>query len=128
MSAELIDAYLNGPRTLSNARLSYLVVSHAELDPASTLLTPPPTPSPSFGDKPSRVLNDDLGLPQSQFDLLICAMHFIGDGMALHTFANDFFSLLGSKRTDAELEEVLRSEWQERWQHTDISVSPNSIQ
>lgn len=123
MSAELIDTYLNGPRTLSNSRLSYLVVSHAEADAANTLLTPPQTPLPTADHEPSLELNDGLGLPPSQFDLLICAMHFIGDGMALHTFANDFFSLLGSSNTDAELEQMLRSEWAERWRNKEHDVS-----
>lgn len=49
-------------------------------------------------------------------------MHFIGDGMALHTFANDFFGLLGSTRSDAELEEMLELEWAERWQNKDNDV------
>ena len=59
MSAELIDAYLNGPRTLSNDRLSYLVVSQPEVDP---LLTPPRTPSPSGEDQPRLALDDVPGL------------------------------------------------------------------
>jgi hypothetical protein len=29
-----------------------------------------------------------------EHELFICAAHFIGDGMALHQFANDFFGLL----------------------------------
>ena len=123
MSAELIDAYLNGPRTLSNSRLSYLVVSHAERDPANTLLTPPPTPVPSAEHEPSLASNHEHGLPPSHFDILICAMHFIGDGMALHTFANDFFGLLGGVKSDAELEEMLRAEWAERWHNQTHDVS-----
>ena len=59
-----------------------------------------------------------------QYELLICAMHFIGDGMALHTFANDFFGLLGSSKTDAELEDMLNTEWSERWQNKQNDVSP----
>ncbi|KAF7307351.1 hypothetical protein MIND_00529100 [Mycena indigotica] len=77
---ELIDAYLNGPRTLSNERLSYLIVG-------------------------SRESSED-------FDLLICATHFLGDGMALHQCANDFFGLLSEQ---ASLETILEDEWENWW-------------
>ncbi|EKM61320.1 uncharacterized protein PHACADRAFT_247854 [Phanerochaete carnosa HHB-10118-sp] len=129
--AELIDSYLNGPRTLSNSRLSYLVISHGEEDPATSLLTPPRTPSPSYESlKSTAALNNEDGLPHSQFDILICAMHFIGDGMALHTFANDFLGLLGSEKSDAELEAMLHAEWTERWQdsHHDSSMLPAALE
>lgn len=49
-----------------------------------------------------------------QCDFLICATHFLGDGMALHQFANDFFGLLGSRSTMSELATTLSSEWQSR--------------
>ncbi|KAJ6604797.1 hypothetical protein DFH09DRAFT_322316 [Mycena vulgaris] len=87
---EMIDTYLNGPRTLSNERLSHLVVAHQEPIEASTL-------------------------ELQNFDLLICATHFLGDGMALHQFANDFFALLASDRADADLECMLTDEWYSRW-------------
>jgi len=83
---ELIDSYLNGPRTLSNDRLSYLIVSTPEA---------PDTPSPNH-------------------EFFICAAHFLGDGMALHQFANDFFTLLGSSKTIDELETLLRDEYKTR--------------
>lgn len=82
---ELIDSYLNGPRTLSNDRISYLVFSFPEYNGPG---------------------GDTL---KCQF--LICAAHFLGDGMALHQFANDFFSLLGSSTTP-ELAALLSKEWQ----------------
>ena len=50
-----------------------------------------------------------------QHEILICAMHFLGDDMALHQFANDFFSLLGSDRSELELRELLDEEWTARW-------------
>ena len=109
----LIDSYLNGPRTLSNDRLSYLFLSSAETMP----LTPPATPVPS---SPHRVVVDQV----SEFDLLICAAHFLGDGMALHTFANDLFTLLagdadGEPLSDAKLNAILEKEWTDRWTPTD---------
>ncbi|KAG2022925.1 hypothetical protein CC2G_000639 [Coprinopsis cinerea AmutBmut pab1-1] len=82
---DLIDSYLNGPRTLSNDRLSYLYIS-----------------SP---DTSSESSTDEL-----EFNWMICTTHYIGDGMALHQTANDFFTLLGSKKNEAELQALLNSE------------------
>ncbi|KAF7303295.1 putative 15-O-acetyltransferase Tri3 [Mycena kentingensis (nom. inval.)] len=79
---ELIDEYLNGPRTLSNERLSYLILAQEKATQAD-----------------------------NNFDLLICATHFLGDGMALHQFANDFFSLLADQR---DLDVILTDEWEKR--------------
>ncbi|KDR85482.1 hypothetical protein GALMADRAFT_218579 [Galerina marginata CBS 339.88] len=83
---DLIDEYLNGPRTLSNERLSYLIVS----------------------------CDDQSDEIEKSYDFLICATHFLGDGMALHQFANDLFSLLGSPLDLAGLREKLSAEWSER--------------
>ncbi|KIY47381.1 hypothetical protein FISHEDRAFT_24173, partial [Fistulina hepatica ATCC 64428] len=86
-SQELIDTYLNGPRTLSNERLSYLILSGKNLD------------------------CNGFRLPNLEiYDLMICAAHFIGDGMALHQFANTFLETL-SKKNEAELESMLEKEW-----------------
>jgi hypothetical protein len=105
---DLLEWYLNGPRTLSNERLSYLVVSRTPTL-EDQLPTPPSTPSNSV-DSPAadgdRVVN---------FELFICAAHFIGDGMALHQFANDFFGLLGSASSPEELEHIVADEWKQRW-------------
>jgi len=62
-------------------------------------------------------------------DILICAAHFIGDGMALHQFANDFFNLLGSTKTDSELETDLYNECLMRWARSsdEESVIPLSV-
>lgn len=35
--------------------------------------------------------------------------------MALHQFAHDFFTLLGSQNTVQDLEEMVNKEWVERW-------------
>ncbi|KAJ7631066.1 hypothetical protein FB45DRAFT_747482 [Roridomyces roridus] len=96
---DLIDTYLNGPRTLANERLSYLIISQVE---------------------------------EQEFDFLLCATHFLGDGMALHQFANDFFSLLASGRADEDLESMLTEEWYGRWggnKHDSVGVSlPASLE
>ena len=86
--AALIDAYLNGARTLSIDRLSYLIIG-----------------------------SDNTNAPESvkNYDLMICATHFLGDGMALHQFANDFFVLLGSCMDETALLEKLTAEWSEKY-------------
>lgn len=98
---ELIDAYLNGDRTLSNERLSYLILS----SDLTALPTPPLTLRPTDS-------TNDPSEPICGHDLLICATHFVGDGMALHRFANEFFGLLGSDKTLEGLETMLREEWE----------------
>ncbi len=50
-------------------------------------------------------------------------MHFLGDGMALHQFANDFFGLLGGEKSDDELREMLHEEWRVRWGNVPEEVS-----
>jgi hypothetical protein len=92
----LIDAYLNGARTLSNDRLSFLIISS---DCANTNM---PTDHTSL----ESVKN---------YDWMICATHFLGDGMALHQFANDFFVLLGSSMNEMALLEKLTIEWSEKY-------------
>jgi len=98
---DLLDSYLNGPRTLSNQRLSYLIVSetpkvdgHLPTDPSARL--------------PDHDLNHVF-----EYELFICAAHFIGDGMALHQFANDFFGLLGGASSQEELDQLVSNEWKQ---------------
>ena len=57
-------------------------------------------------------------------------MHFIGDGMALHMFANHFLQLLAGNDatsttpcTDEELLTLLSEEWETRWGHSAKSAS-----
>ncbi|KAJ7597467.1 hypothetical protein C8J56DRAFT_320793 [Mycena floridula] len=84
----LLNEYLNGPRTLGPEKLSYLTISS----------------------------HPDTRYPLQSYDFLLQATHFIGDGMALHNFANDFFVLLGdSKLTDDDLNDLLNSELEARW-------------
>jgi len=95
----IIDSYLNGPRTISNDRLAYLIVGNAE-ESQSTL--------------------SDVASGTFNYDLLITAAHFTGDGMALHSFANDFFNLLGGPTSEEALLEQLKQEWSAR--RTDLTV------
>jgi len=111
---ELIDGYLNGPRTLSNDRLSYLILSR-------------PKPTEDSASVAAPVLGNDQSTEPQQYELLICATHFLADMMALHRFANDFFNLLGSEMDLHELRTVLHDEWLARWVKADNDVSLSTI-
>ncbi|KAG8881091.1 hypothetical protein FRB98_004548 [Tulasnella sp. 332] len=96
---DLISTYLNATRTLSASQLSALFVSSE------------PT----------------LHADGEEWNVLFCATHFIGDGMALHQTANDFFKLIAGAasseasgeeiktHTEEELLAILEAEWIERW-------------
>lgn len=116
-STVLIDSYLNGPRTLSSERLSYLIVSHA---PTLDVQLPTPPLTPRISTETSAELSAHLTSDDRVFnhELLICAGHFIGDGMALHQFANDFFGLLGGDLSQEELDQLVADEWKRRWGQT----------
>nr|XP_019051046.1 hypothetical protein I302_01493 [Kwoniella bestiolae CBS 10118]OCF29976.1 hypothetical protein I302_01493 [Kwoniella bestiolae CBS 10118] len=77
---DIIGTYLNGPRTLSNDRLGYLVVKG---------------PSQSEGDE------------KVEYEFMLCATHYLGDGMALHSFMNEFYILLGSDLTTQEISQKI---------------------
>ncbi|KAM0793375.1 hypothetical protein ACM66B_000830 [Microbotryomycetes sp. NB124-2] len=74
----LLDDYLNGPRTLAYNRLSFLVISSPE--PQSQL---------------------DSAQEPVQYHFMLFCTHFVGDGMALHATANEFFQLLTAKAEDS---------------------------
>jgi hypothetical protein len=99
--AVLVDAYLNGARTLSNDRLSYLIIS------SDYTITP-----------------DHEQESVRNYDAMICATHFVGDGTALHQFANDFFVLLGSCMDETALLEKLTTEWSEKYSDVIAKVVP----
>jgi hypothetical protein len=66
-------------------------------------------------DQAAHITSDDRVF---NHELLICATHFIGDGMALHQFANDFFGLLNSAFSQQELDQLVADEWKQRWGQT----------
>ncbi|KAF5366062.1 hypothetical protein D9757_012394 [Collybiopsis confluens] len=79
---DLISNYLNGPRTLSDERMSYLVISN-----------------------PMESIYDDGH--NGQFELLMCAPHFIGDGASLHQCTHEFVTLLASPQSSYDLLQIL---------------------
>ncbi|KAH9944223.1 uncharacterized protein BXZ73DRAFT_87166 [Epithele typhae] len=131
---ELIDSYLNGPRTLSNERLSYILLSEPA-QPASDDLfpTPPRTPEPDSPiersnaglngpplEDSSSTQNEDAEseatpAPRRPLEFMLCVMHFLADGIAIHNLSNDIFCLVGGDLTDEQLHELLREEWTTRW-------------
>ena len=69
----------------------------------------------------------------SEFDILICSTHFLGDCMALHTFANEFFSLIAGSsaesplKTTEEIEGLLEAKFAKWWSNRssrDASLPP----
>ncbi|KAJ7699489.1 hypothetical protein B0H16DRAFT_1836277 [Mycena metata] len=84
---ELISAYMDGPRVLSDDYLSYLIVSERE-------------DNDNISDTDANV---------SQYDLLMCAPHFIGDGTALHQSTHELLCLLSSAKSDTELSDELNA-------------------
>ena len=74
---------MNGPRKLSNSYLSYLVISS------------PPT--------------DDDAATGIDCNLLMCAPHLIGDGIALHRTTHDLVCLLTSELNDEDVQKVLEA-------------------
>lgn len=116
----MIDGYLNGPRTLSNERLSYLIVS--EPDAAGPgALTPPATPMLEGAP----FAPGDVDEAPHAYELLLCAAHFIGDGMALHNTANDLFKLLASEQHDQlALDALVHAEWEARYAAAAAAEAP----
>ncbi|OCF33645.1 hypothetical protein I317_02848 [Kwoniella heveanensis CBS 569] len=82
---DIIDSYLNGPRTLSNERLGYLVIK--------------------AGSASASALPD----AKADYEVMLCATHYLGDGMALHTFMNEFYTLLGSDKTVNDISQLISS-------------------
>ncbi|KAL5536002.1 hypothetical protein ACEPAF_4096 [Sanghuangporus sanghuang] len=126
----LIEGYLNGPRTLGNERLAYLILGNVPAETRDVLPSPAATPSPS-DDRTEAFITSSTDDVQ-EFDLLICATHFLGDGMALHTFANEFFRLIAGKgedgvsRSTEQIEEMLEQEWETRWGSRQSASSTNA--
>ncbi|KAG5645158.1 hypothetical protein DXG03_006782 [Asterophora parasitica] len=91
---ELIDTYMNGPRTLSTERMSYLVVSSPSFSPTSTILTPQAggTQQEQEADKSYQT-----------YHLFMVAPHFTGDGTSLHQATHDLLALLASPSSEDEI-------------------------
>ncbi|GAA5993870.1 hypothetical protein JCM5350_006826 [Sporobolomyces pararoseus] len=77
-SKDILDSYLNGARTLSDKRLSHLVISTTK-----------------------QAIERDVPEVQ-EYDFFLFSTHFLGDGMALHSTANEFFTLLASEEFPLE--------------------------
>lgn len=70
---------MDGPRLLSDDHLSYLIIS---------------TPHETEGER-------------EEYDLVMCAPHFTGDGTSLHQSTHDLLALLASPMSESQLLEEL---------------------
>ncbi|KAI9435803.1 hypothetical protein H4582DRAFT_1817187 [Lactarius indigo] len=50
----------------------------------------------------------------TDYELFICAAHYIGDGIAANQFANDFFGLLSCANSQEAMEQLAADEWKQR--------------
>jgi len=73
---------MNGPRTLCDGKLSYLIIS-----------------LPEDGK--------EMDSQFTEYDLLMCAPHFTGDGTSLHQSTHDLLSLLASPLSPEQLSQEL---------------------
>lgn len=81
------------PRILSSQHISRLILSSAD---------PILRPRSPICHRPRLTINVEQR--ESDFELLICATHFLGYGMALHQFAHDFPTPMGSKNPVHDLQ------------------------
>jgi hypothetical protein len=67
-------------------------------------------------ERPPRTLsNQNLGYlfirspdhGEGEYEIMLCATHFLGDGMALHTFMNEFYTLLGSAKSTLDIVDMI---------------------
>lgn len=93
---DLVDAYLNKGRTLSDDMLACLIVRRGT---RQVVAVGPNGPTASDGD-------DQM----VDYEVMLCTTHYVGDGMALHTFMNQLYGLLGGDLSDGELQTMLEAE------------------
>lgn len=48
--------------------------------------------------------------PEDEYEFMLCATHFLGDGMALHTFMNELYTLIGSGRSIMDFSDLIREQ------------------
>lgn len=128
-----MNTYLNGPRTLSNDRLAYIVIATPGETPNFPFSTPnnefarslanvtllPPMPSlQQFPTASGPALQD--------FHYLLATPHCLGDGMALYRMSDEFFQLVASDHTDEGLEHLVFQEWERAVASAKVSHLPQS--
>lgn len=84
---ELMLGYMNGPRSLKDDNLSCLTVC---------------AQAHSSGDF-------------AEYELMMCAPHFIGDGTSLHQTTNELLEILSTYSTDDDLLQLVENECSGNW-------------
>ncbi|KAF9267557.1 hypothetical protein L218DRAFT_920562 [Marasmius fiardii PR-910] len=74
---QLISGYMNDSRTLSSSKLSYLIISESNSTSSQEI--------------------------EAEYDLLMCAPHYLGDGASLHQCTHELLCLLANE-SDPQLE------------------------
>ena len=72
----------------------------------------------SYLNGPRTLSNDCLAMlvvavPETddgEYEIMLCATHYLGDGMALHTFMNEFYTLLGSEKSVDDFVDMIEKE------------------
>ena len=96
-----MDAYLNGPRTLSADLLCKIVISIPPALPAGA----PPDPVYVNPAAPNGVVGHN-----TNFDFMFLAGHFLADGVSFAVIANEFLTLLSSDMNEEDLSNLVQSE------------------
>lgn len=91
---EMLDKYLNGPRMLSDDKLAAFHITTEQAEVSVENMT----------------LQDGRSEQDQEYNVWLFATHFIGDGMALHSMANEFFTLLQGGFDEAKKANALQ--WQ----------------
>ncbi|KAI9460527.1 hypothetical protein BJY52DRAFT_1203761 [Lactarius psammicola] len=106
-----------------------------DYDDVRFVYTPPLSPEQALaeagGQLEYRHQTKDDDDNATDYELFICAAHSIGDGMALHQFANDFFGLLGNASSQEAMELLVTDEWKQRWGRrlpSDVPALPVSVE
>ncbi|KAL1412681.1 hypothetical protein Q8F55_000428 [Vanrija albida] len=91
---DLVNAYLNGVRTLSATMPAQLIIRRGT----------------ARGTDLSGAWAHEADDGLDNAEVMLCTTHYVGDGMALHSFMNEFYGHLGGERTIDELQALLQAE------------------
>ncbi len=98
------------PRTLFEALFSaekLFAYFTAGDDVISTYLNGPRTLS---NDRLAMLIVTAPEHSEGDYEMMLCTTHFLGDGMALHTFMNELYTLIGSNKSVLDIADMIEDE------------------